>query len=154
MQNYNDLGGFNSRRKRQIDLSGLRKKEPPEVTGIQWGNNKNTAIAEIDNIEYSWEEVEANEESPPVSGYNQRMNSFGPATAPTTNSSMSLNGKPIRLQNVERGKSFEEAHVRFTSYLEHDLYLVVQALKKQGHIRSITELVNESIKHYLTCTEI
>jgi hypothetical protein len=152
MQTYGSTEGYNSRRKRQLDLSGVRNKKVEDVTDIHWSNEKKLA-PEAEEIESGWEEVEVNLDPSTALEQQAREPLHVPLPSADAKDTMSLDGKPIRFQSVKKEKPFEKTHVRFTSYLEHDLYLVVQALKKQGHIRSITDLVNESIKHYLTCTE-
>ena len=153
MQTYDSIGSFNARRKRQIDLSRVRNMNFEHVTGIQWDDEMQPESEEVE-IESGWEEEEAT--PAPSSEFKQQERKslhVVPRAPGDAKSTMCLDSKPIRFQGMGRDKSFEESHIRFTSYLEHDLFHVVHALKKQGHIRSITELVNESIKHYLTCTE-
>ena len=153
MQTYDDLGGFNTRRKRQIDLSKVRNIKIEHINGIQWDNEVQKPASAEDELELSWEE-EARPAQRPTAERRVIKSVRTPEPSPVANSTLLMDGKPIRIQAAGKEKTFEETHVRFTSYLEHDLHIVVQALKKQGQIRSITELVNESIKHYLTCTEV
>jgi hypothetical protein len=151
MQTYDSIGGFNARRKRQIDLSRLRNMKVEHVTGIRWDDEMQPESEEVEN-ESGWEEATP----APSSEFEQQKRKalhVVPRAPGDAMSTMCLDGKPIRFQGKRRDRTFEESHIRFTSYLEHDLFHVVHTLKKQGHIRSITELVNESIKHYLTCKD-
>lgn len=144
---YDNVGGYNHRRKRNIDLGAFRNKNIELVTGIQWGNEP----APEHKIESDWEEANSMDGNIhlPVRD-SEKPQSISSCTN-DSKQTIYLDGKPIRYQGTGNEKLFEESHIRFTSYLENDLFKVVKALKKQGHIRSITELVNESIKHYLTC---
>lgn len=144
---YDNVGGFNHRRKRNIDLSTFRNKEIDLVTGIQWGNEP----APEHKIESDWEEDDSTDGTTHFPVRDSVKPQPFSARTNDSNQTIYLDGKPIRFQGTGNEKTFEESHIRFTSYLENDLFKVVKALKKQGHIRSITELVNESIKHYLTC---
>lgn len=154
MQSYDSTGGFGTRRKRNLDLSEVPNNKTEIMTGIWWGDEKKNVPVQ-DDIESGWEDqdVEDISEPSPVSAQNTKKPSNHPEFFTSKNGILSLNGRPIRFQGTGSEKSFEETHVRFTSYLEHELFIVVKALKKQGHIRSITELVNESIKHYLVCSK-
>ncbi|MDN3436498.1 hypothetical protein QMA04_00265 [Planococcus sp. APC 3900] len=60
-----------------------------------------------------------------------------------------LDGKPFVPKQQNRKLTFEESHVRITTYLEKDCHLIVRMLLKQGQIPSITFLINESVKAYL-----
>lgn len=60
-----------------------------------------------------------------------------------------LDGKPFVPIQKNRKLTFEESHIRITTYLEKDCHLIVRMLLKQGQISSITALINESVKAYL-----
>ncbi len=46
-------------------------------------------------------------------------------------------------------KSFEEKHVRVTTYLEKSVREKMELLKDKNVIESYTQLINISIKHYI-----
>lgn len=50
----------------------------------------------------------------------------------------------------KKGPRFEETHVRFTNYMQKDLYAEVQALKRAGEIESVTALMDASVREYLS----
>ena len=54
-----------------------------------------------------------------------------------------------KLKNRRNKKSFEEQHVRVTTYLENSVREKLELLKDKGVISSYTELINQSVKHYI-----
>jgi len=54
-----------------------------------------------------------------------------------------------KLKNCRNKKSFEEQHVRVTTYLENSVREKLELLKDKGVISSYTELINQSVKHYI-----
>jgi hypothetical protein len=50
----------------------------------------------------------------------------------------------------QKSPRFEETHKRFTNYLEKDLYMIIQNLRKKGEIDSLTLLINNAMYEYLT----
>ena len=54
-----------------------------------------------------------------------------------------------KLKNRRNKKSFEEKHVRVTTYLENSVREKLELLKDKGVIGSYTELINQSVKHYI-----
>jgi hypothetical protein len=48
-----------------------------------------------------------------------------------------------------KGPRFEDTHVRFTNYLQKELYTKVQDLRKRGEIDSVTALLDASVRDYL-----
>jgi len=53
------------------------------------------------------------------------------------------------LKKRRNKKSFEEQHVRVTTYLENSVREKLELLKDKGVISSYTELINQSVKHYI-----
>lgn len=60
-----------------------------------------------------------------------------------------IDGKPFIPKQKKRKPTFEESHVRITTYLSKDLHAIVRILLNNGQIPSITALINESVKAYL-----
>ncbi|SDC91393.1 hypothetical protein [Halanaerobium congolense] len=54
-----------------------------------------------------------------------------------------------KLKKRRNKKSFEEAHIRVTTYLEKSVREKMELLKDKGMIDSYTQLINLSIKHYI-----
>ncbi|WP_089859258.1 hypothetical protein [Halanaerobium salsuginis] len=54
-----------------------------------------------------------------------------------------------KLKKRREKKSFEEKHVRVTTYLEKSLREKMELLKDKNVIESYTQLVNLAIKHYI-----
>ncbi|RXT08852.1 hypothetical protein [Ammoniphilus sp. CFH 90114] len=48
--------------------------------------------------------------------------------------------KPVR---------FENTHKRYTNYLENNLYITIQNLRKSGEIVSMTSLINNAVFEYI-----
>jgi hypothetical protein len=54
-----------------------------------------------------------------------------------------------KLKKRREKKSFEEQHVRVTTYLENSVREKMELLKDKNVIESYTQLVNLAIKHYI-----
>jgi hypothetical protein len=54
-----------------------------------------------------------------------------------------------KLKKRRNKKSFDEKHVRVTTYLENSVREKLELLKDKGVISSYTELINQSVKHYI-----
>ena len=54
-----------------------------------------------------------------------------------------------KLKKRREKKSFEEQHVRVTTYLEKPVREKMELLKDKNIIESYTQLVNLAIKHYI-----
>ncbi len=54
-----------------------------------------------------------------------------------------------KLKKRRNKKSFEEKHVRVTTYLEKPVREEMELLKDKGLIDSYTQLINLSIKHFI-----
>jgi hypothetical protein len=54
-----------------------------------------------------------------------------------------------KLKKRKEKKSFEEQHVRVTTYLENSVREKMELLKDKNVIESYTQLVNLAIKHYI-----
>jgi len=60
-----------------------------------------------------------------------------------------LNGKPLTFKESTKKATFAETHVRVTTYLEKNIYQIIQMLKTHNQIESITKFINDSVKEYL-----
>jgi hypothetical protein len=137
--------GFGVRRKRNINFKCNEQHPNQEILGIQWQDSAPSTLQKEREVVEEWEtETHQDEE-------HLTSNNGNKSASPHTNrqSPFILDGKPFSPRTFKKKKAFSETHVRFTSYLERDLYHVVQLLKNQGYIESITELINDSIKDYL-----
>ena len=54
-----------------------------------------------------------------------------------------------KLRKRRNKKSFEEQHVRVTTYLENSVREKLELLKDKGLIESYTQLINQSVKHFI-----
>ncbi|MFW5891644.1 MAG: hypothetical protein ACOCUI_05445 [bacterium] len=54
-----------------------------------------------------------------------------------------------KLKKRRNKKSFEEKHIRVTTYLENSVREKLELLKDKGVIGSYTELINQSVKHFI-----
>lgn len=54
-----------------------------------------------------------------------------------------------KLKKRRNKKSFEEQHVRVTTYLENSVREKMELLKDKGLIESYTQLINQSVKHFI-----
>jgi hypothetical protein len=151
-----EFGGFGSRRKRNVDLSKVRSvfsENTKTSHGLHWETaeedfEKDTMVEEEHEIE-----IEDDEGEPRGRSYNVQTETDQTHLLNSEEDDreiLRINGREVHIGTVNKKAKFEDTHVRFTSYLEKNLYVVVRQLKKQGSISSITELVNESIKQYLT----
>jgi len=54
-----------------------------------------------------------------------------------------------KLKKRRNKKSFDEKHVRVTTYLENSVREKLELLKDKGLIESYTQLINQSVKHFI-----
>ena len=54
-----------------------------------------------------------------------------------------------KLRKRRNKKSFDEKHVRVTTYLENSVREKLELLKDKGLIESYTQLINQSVKHFI-----
>ena len=54
-----------------------------------------------------------------------------------------------KLKKRREKKSFDEVHIRVTTYLEKPVREKMELLKDKNVIESYTQLINLSIKHYI-----
>jgi hypothetical protein len=129
-------GYYGMRRKRNIDLSRFRQQDT--VTKPNWDE-------EIELEEgYEYEEIEEVEE--------EKKEEQDEETKDESNDHppLYLDGKLfVPKKKLQKKQSFSETHVRVTTYLEKNVHQIIRILQKQGHIDSITQFVNDSIKAYL-----
>jgi hypothetical protein len=50
----------------------------------------------------------------------------------------------------QKSPRFEDTHKRFTNYLEKDLFMIIQHLRQNGQIESVTQIINNAVFEYLT----
>ena len=136
MDNYG--GYYGMRRKRNIDLSRFRHEEPS--TSIKWGEELEKGYEYEEVIEYDDGEVfqeEVHERS------NEEKNDEHEKEV------LLLNGKPFMFKEIPKKETFADTHVRVTTYIEKNLHQIIRMLQKQKQIKSITRLINDSIKDHL-----
>jgi hypothetical protein len=54
-----------------------------------------------------------------------------------------------KLRKRRNKKSFEEKHVRVTTYLEKAVREKLELLKDKGMIESYTQIINQSVKYFI-----
>jgi len=128
---------YGMRRRRNIDLSRFRNEETS--AGIHWENNEEP---DEEVLEYGEEIVE--EEIECSDEWSSHTNSHQ-----TDQEQLYLNGKPFRVKQQPKKQTFNESHVRITTYLEKNVHQIIRMLQKQGQIESITKFINDSVKDYL-----
>lgn len=136
MDNYG--GYYGMRRKRNIDLSRFRHEEPS--TSIKWGEELEKGYEYEEVIEY--DDGEASQED-----VHERSNEG--KNDENEKEVLLLNGKPFVFKEIPKKETFAESHVRVTTYIEKNLHQIIRMLQKQKQIKSITRLINDSIKDHL-----
>ncbi|MBG9545511.1 hypothetical protein ABE29_22995 [Cytobacillus firmus] len=134
---------YGTRRKRNIDLSRFRNEE--SSSGLHWESNEE----QEEEMEYG-EELEEGEEEVEVdeSESSDKWDShFDNDQA--DQEQLYLNGKPFHVKQQPKKQSFNETHVRITTYLEKNVHQIIRMLQKQGQIESITKFINDSVTEYL-----
>jgi hypothetical protein len=157
------MDGFNTRRKRNIDLSHLRESLPQ--TNMDWENEEVVELEEdyeevemeLDNDEYEEEyedeevdvdvhvDVGVDESSEEVVTKSNQW-SDGDNGQDTQ---MFINGKPFVPKQIPKKQTFADTHIRITTYLEKNVHQIIRMLQDQGQIESIAKFVNDSIKEHL-----
>ncbi|UGB30585.1 hypothetical protein [Metabacillus sp. B2-18] len=132
---------YGARRKRNIDLS----KHRPHLNPIQTKAEEEAELEE--GYEYEYEEIEGElveEEMVTQHDYNEAIN-----RVESEGKQMFIDGRPFIPKQQQKKQTFDDTHVRITTYLEKNVHQIVRMLQKQGQIESITKFVNDSIKAYL-----
>lgn len=163
--------GFNSRRKRNLDLGGAKKPLPPideswsqgeleegyeeiELENEDMELEEDNEEIELENDEMKLEEddeeieLENNEYEMELEKESVQIEEINVVRS-KQNNQMFIDGKPFVLKQMQKKQSFNESHVRITTYLERNLHQIIHMLLEQGQIESITSLINESLKSYL-----
>lgn len=67
------------------------------------------------------------------------------------NQPMYIDGIEFSPKHVEKKTvpTFKERHTKLTTYVENNLYIIIQMLKEDKQIESVTQLINDSLKYYL-----
>lgn len=147
--------GFNTRRKRNIDLGGAKKPLPP--TDEDWTQGEleeGYEEIELENDEIELEEdnevieLENDDYEIKVEKENVQIDEIN-TTSSQQNNQMFIDGKPFVLKQIQKKQSFNETHVRITTYLDKNLHQIIHMLLEQGQIESISRFVNDSVKEHL-----
>jgi len=137
MENY-----YGTRRKRNIDLSRYRQPNSPSA---YWDEDSEVEVG------YEYEEVLEYEEEdkPDVALMDEGDASDEETEDPGHNTALMLNGKPFVLKQQATKQSFNDTHVRVTTYLEKNVHQIIKMLLAQNQIESITKFINDSVKDHL-----
>jgi hypothetical protein len=135
-ENSYGYGGFNSRRKRNWSSSSS--------FGIDWNREPRIEFHEGENKDDTVTINEKAEIVAPSPNPAQEKSTFSQARSTI----VQIGGREIQVTLQPKKERFEETHIRFTSYLEKDLHQLIQELRREGLISSVTELINEAIKAY------
>lgn len=138
--------GFNTRRKRNIDLGGAKKPLPP--TDEDWTQGELEEGYEEIELENEVIELENDDYEIKVEKENVQIDEIN-TTSSQQNNQMFIDGKPFVLKQIQKKQSFNETHVRITTYLDKNLHQIIHMLLEQGQIESISRFVNDSVKEHL-----
>lgn len=136
MDNYG--GYYGMRRKRNIDLSRFRHEEPS--TSMKWEEELEEGYEYEEVIEY--DDGEASQEDVHERSNEEKNDEHEKEV-------LLLNGKPFMFKEIPKKETFADTHVRVTTYIEKNLHQIIRMLQKQKQIKSITRLINDSIKDHL-----
>lgn len=147
--------GFNTRRKRNIDLGGAKKPLPP--TEEDW--NQGELEEGYEEIELENDEMELEEDDEEIELENDEYEmelekesvQIEDANIVTSkqDKQMFIDGKPFVPKQIQKKQSFNETHVRITTYLDKNLHQIIHMLLEQGQIESISSFINDSVKEHL-----
>lgn len=131
--------GFNTRRKRNLDLGGAKKPLPSTEESWSHGElEEGYEEIEIENDEYEMESEKENVQIEETDLIRSKQNN-----------QLFIDGKPFVPKQMKKKQSFNESHVRITTYLDKNLHQIIHMLLEQGQIESISKFVNDSIKENL-----
>lgn len=132
------------RRKRNLDLSRFRSDREKDVHSID-------DYLEQDSCEEIEEEYEVESEQDLDVEYEEveELEDEDEYNSERENPTFMIDGKPFVPKKMGKKQSFNDTHVRVTTYLEKNIHQIVHIMQKQGQIESITKFVNDSIKDYL-----
>lgn len=138
----NNEGYYGMRRKRNIDLGRFRSEE----------SSTNINSIKDDKLEEEWEfaeEIEEGEEEIEIEEQDSSAEWASHDNDYPEEEQLYLNGKVFHVKQQPKKQSFNETHVRITTYLEKNVHQIIRILQKQGQIESITKFINDSVKDYL-----
>lgn len=130
---------YGTRRKRNIDLSHIRQKNVVEQEDME---------DEVE-LEEGYEYEELGWETEGVEPEMDQTQRQSPSDFSNDASSAYINGKPFIPKQPPKKETFADTHIRITTYLEKNVHQIIRMLQKQGHIASITQFINDSIKEHL-----
>ncbi|GGJ76733.1 hypothetical protein GGR02_002889 [Anoxybacillus voinovskiensis] len=134
-----DIGYDGTRGKRSHHH--LKRTREDDWNTLEFGDDEEYEL-EYDEEEVEWDE---GEEATEHESFTQASSKF----STTNDQAFVLNGKPLMLKEATKKATFAETHVRVTTYLEKNIYQIIQMLRTHNQIESITKLINDSVKEYL-----
>lgn len=142
---------YGERRKRNIDMSRFERKDKT-LSIFKDKNEEDSDEYQVDNGEYDYEEIIINsdeelEEAEEELNEEIEDDEVEDEVKKDTKQ-LYIDGKPFVPKQKKRKPTFEESHVRITTYLEKDIHMIVKMLIEQNQT-SIKALINESVKAYL-----
>jgi hypothetical protein len=144
---------YGERRKRNIDMSRFERSDQ----SLSIFKDKNEEVDDeyqVEDEEYEYEEIiidsdeeleEENEEELDEEIEDDALEE----PLEKDPQQLYIDGKPFVPKQKNRKPTFEESHIRITTYLSKDIHLIVRMLLSQNQISSITALINDSVKAYL-----
>ncbi|MFC6040527.1 hypothetical protein ACFPYN_13960 [Paenisporosarcina macmurdoensis] len=136
---------YGERRKRNIDMSRFERSDQT-LSIFKDKNEEVNDEFQVEDDEYEYEEITVDLEEELEEELEEKINEEQLAKDPQQ---LYIDGKPFVPKQKKRKLSFEESHIRITTYLSVDNHLIVRMLLKQNQITSITALINDSVKAYL-----
>lgn len=144
------MNGFNTRRKRNFEYSSSR--QPLSQTGINWGNEEVELEEDYEELEVElgnneYEEEYQTEEA--MEYDNHELPDRNKKNNKQQNNQLYIDGKPFVPRQMPKKQTFNDTHVRITTYLEKNVHQIIHMLLEQGQIESISKFINDSIKEHL-----
>ena len=148
---------YGERRKRNIDMSRFERSDQT----LSIFNNKNDVVNDeyqVEDDDYEYEEItvdlEEEVEEEELDEVEKELDEVVENDAleeqfERDTQQLYIDGKPFVPKQKKKKPTFEESHVRITTYLSKDIHIIVKMLLSQAQITSITALINDSVKAYL-----
>jgi len=140
---------YGERRRRNIDMSRFERTNQT----LSIFNDKNEEVNDeyqVEDDEYDYEEITIDSEAGLEEGLDEELEEDSlEEQLERDPQQLYIDGKPFVPKQKKRKPTFEESHVRITTYLEKDCHMIVRMLLSQNQITSITALINDSVKAYL-----
>ena len=140
---------YGERRRRNIDMSRFERTNQT----LSIFNDKNEEVNDeyqVEDDEYDYEEITIDSEAGLEEGLDEELEEDSlEEQLERDPQQLYIDGKPFVPKQKKRKPTFEESHVRITTYLEKDCHMIVRMLLKHNQITSITALINDSVKAYL-----